>query len=393
MNTQLLVAGGGIGGLAAALAGARAGWTVDLVERAGEFTEVGAGIQIGPNVVRILNQWGLDRELGDVAAFPSDLQVCSATSGEVLGALRLGDRARSLYGAAYATIHRADMHRLLLTAVQQEPNVRLHTGRCVERFASVADGIQLHMTDGGVLQGQALVGADGIRSVVRQQLLHDGPPRIAGHLAYRTMVQQSDLPERLRSQRVTAWLGPHLHLVQYPVRQGQWLNVVGIVHGYLDAAADEWDHATNAQDLRRAMAGVCAPLRDLIEAIGQWRVWPLCDRPPMRSAAQQAQGCVALLGDAAHPMRPYLAQGAGMAIEDAACLQDVLSLEEGSVEQRFNRYAHARWQRNARVQARSIRNGEIFHATGIQQWGRDLSMRLLGEKLLDVPWLYRGPLA
>ncbi|MCF8209843.1 MAG: FAD-dependent monooxygenase, partial [Rhodoferax sp.] len=219
-----------------------------------------------------------------------------------------------------------------------------------------------------------------------------GGPRVSGHLAYRAMVEQKFLPENLRSQLVTAWLGPRLHVVQYPVRQGAWLNVVAIVHGQVSGDMQDWDHRANAMDLRAALAGTCADLRELIAAIDAWRLWPLCDRPPMAGAQEQAQGRVALLGDAAHPMRPYMAQGAGMAIEDAACLQQVLGLPDLSMEQRLKTYAQRRWQRNAQVQTRSIRNGEIFHATGVVRWGRDLSLKVLGERLLDVPWLYRGPM-
>ena len=161
-------------------------------------------------------------------------------------------------------------------------------------------------------------GADGLWSVVRQQLLNDAAPRVSGHLAYRAMVRQDSLPERLRSQVVTAWLGPRLHLVQYPVRRGDWLNVVGIIQGVVGGELDNWDHSANAGDLRKALAATCSPLQDLVGAIEQWRLWPLCDRAPMRGAHEQARGRVALLGDAAHPMRPYMAQGAGMAIDAVA---------------------------------------------------------------------------
>jgi salicylate hydroxylase len=213
------------------------------------------------------------------------------------------------------------------------------------------------------------------------------------------MVRQSDLPATLRSQQVIAWLGPKLHVVQYPVRSGEWLNVVAIVHGRVVGDMSNWDHSANAQDLLEVMAATCAPLKDLITAIGSWRLWPLSIRPPMQGAHQHAKGRVALLGDAAHPMVPYLAQGAAMAIEDAATLADILTCgglfnvnEVNSnpidVPGLLLHYAQARWQRNARVQARAIRNGEIFHATGPMRWGRDMAMRLLGEDLLDMPWLY-----
>ena len=390
MEKQILIAGGGIGGLAAALACTRAGWPVQLLERANEFGEVGAGIQLGPNVVRVLHGWGLAHELTQVAAFPEMLRVRSATSGEELGRLRLGERARTRYGAPYATIHRADMHKLLLGAVRQHADVQLHLGQWLESFVDTGTGVQVKVLDGAYLEGQALIGADGLWSTVRQQMLEDDKPRVTGHLAYRALIAQRDLPAYLRSQQVTVWVGPDLHVVQYPVRRGHWLNVVAIVHGQVQGDVDDWDHETHSADLQAAMGITCNRLQDLISAITNWRQWALCDRVPMKGAHEQAKGRVALLGDAAHPMRPYMAQGAGMAIEDAACLQRMMALPDVLVGQRIQQYAQERWKRNARVQARSIRNGEIFHAKGLVRWGRDRVMGLLGERILDVPWLYRG---
>jgi salicylate hydroxylase len=192
-------------------------------------------------------------------------------------------------------------------------------------------------------------------------------------------------------------MGPNVHVVQYPVRGGDWLNVVCLTEGQLQGITlqdpQNWNLSKTPQEtsaeLQIALRGTCAHLQALIEACSKWRLWPLCDRPPMQSAAQHAQGRVALVGDAAHPMRPYLAQGAGMAIEDAAELAGQwTALAKQDVPQRFAAFAQARWQRNARVQARAIRNGEIFHATGPLQWARDLGLRTLGERLMDMPWLY-----
>jgi salicylate hydroxylase len=249
------------------------------------------------------------------------------------------------------------------------------------------------------VQGDALIGADGLWSRVREQLLADGPPRVTGHLALRALLPQASLPERLRSQQVTAWLGPKMHVVQYPVRGGEWLNVVAIVQGQVDGDLQSWDHASNASELKAALLRTAWPLRELVQAVtdsggeagASWRLWALCDRPPISGAQQQAQGRVALLGDAAHPMRPYLAQGAGMAIEDAAELGSALAQAQNQaveVPTLLQRYAQNRWQRNARVQARSLRNGQIFHASGPLRWARDASLKLLGEKALDLPWLY-----
>ncbi|MDW5443745.1 FAD-dependent monooxygenase [Polaromonas sp. SM01] len=392
MTHQALIAGGGIGGLAAALACARAGWHVRLYERAPVFSEVGAGIQIGPNVVKVLHDWGLADALAAVAAFPKQLEVRSAVSGKTLGLLRLGEVIRQRYGAPYATVHRADLHGLLLAAVQQA-GVTLRLNCTLNRFTQSAEAVTVQGPEGPALEGDVLVGADGLWSPVRQWLLGDGPPRSTGHLAYRALVRQTDLPEALRSSQITAWLGPRLHVVQYPVRGGDWLNVVGIVQGEAPGALDDWDHGTDAAGLRAALAGTCVPLQDLVQAVPDWRLWVLCDRPPLQGAWQHALGRVALLGDAAHPMRPYLAQGAGMAIEDAAELGRMLAqaLDPAlDVPTMLNRYALNRWQRNAQVQQRAIRNGQIFHACGLMRWGRDASMKLLGERLLDVPWLYGG---
>jgi len=384
---QVVVAGGGIGGLAAALACARQGVPVQLLERATQLSEVGAGIQIGPNVTRILQAWGLGDALAQVAAFPQRLQARDARTGQVLGSLRLGERAQALYGAPYATIHRADLQAMLHTAVQAA-GVDVRLGQTVQGWRETADGLQVNTADGPSVQADALIGADGVWSAVRQQLLGDGPARFTGHLAYRALVAQADLPAHLRTDEVTVWMGPRLHVVHYPVRGGQWLNLIAIVHGDKPAQADAWDATGHAQALMLAMGAVGKELHERLAAVPAWRQWALHDRAPMAGPHEMTQGRVALLGDAAHPMRPYLAQGAGMAIEDAQVLAQCLAQGSGPVSARLQAYAEQRWSRNARVQSRAIRNGRIFHATGLVAWGRDLSMRLMGERLMDVPWLY-----
>ena len=399
MKKQVLVAGGGIGGLAAALGASRAGWDVRLYERASAFSEVGAGVQIGPNVVRRLQAWGLQQPLQAVAAFPSRLQVRNAVSGRELAVLPLGAAAVERYGAAYATIHRADLHGLLLSALTKYTDTQLHLEHAIDSFADDGSVVTVRTSRGKEVEGDALIGADGLWSRTRMQLLAGSggasPPRVTGHLAYRALVPQHALPEVLRTGQVTAWLGPRLHAVQYPVRRGELQNIVVIVQGPAPQDLESWDHAANAAGLDHALKGMCTALQEVVRSVADhgsagWRLWPLCDRPPVRGADEMARGLVGLLGDAAHPMRPYLAQGAGMAIEDAAELQRALSMHDLEVPLRLRRYALNRWQRNARVQARATRNGRIFHAVGPVRWGRDLSLRWLGERLLDVPWLYRG---
>ena len=389
MDKDILVAGGGIGGLAAAYALAHKGAQVTLLEQSSEFGEVGAGIQLGPNVVRILEAWGLGEALRGVAAFPECLRVRNAMNGAVLGELPMGQTMVQRYGASYVTIARADMHGLLLDAVRRQGKVHLRLSSEVSRVDQDEQTVRVQTLTQN-FHAPMLVGADGVWSRLRKEVVDDGAPRVTGHLAFRALVPQADLPEKLRSKVVTAWLGRDFHVVQYPVRRGEWLNVVAIVHGHVYGDPKHWDHSANAAELRTRLAGATKALRDLVHAIPNWRLWALSDRPPMRSASEHARGRIALLGDAAHPMRPYLAQGAGMAIEDADTLARVLDANPDDVPAALQSYANLRWQRNARVQARAIRNGEIFHLRGPMQVGRDLSLRLLGEKLLDVPWLYRG---
>ena len=384
---KVAIAGGGIGGLAAALALSRSGQQVELFEKAAAFGEAGAGIQLGPNATRLLQAWGLTDALRACAYSPERLQVKDAVSGRVMGELTLGSAMAARYGAPYVTLHRADLHSLLLQAVQQTAVV-LHTNSAVQSFQQTPQKVSLQ-TRHGAQDADVLLGADGLWSGTRQQLLNDGSPRRTGHLAYRALVRQDDLSQQLRSQNVTAWLGPNMHAVQYPVRGGDWLNVVVFIHGHAPDDFQNWGHTANAADLKVAVQGTCTALQDLLYAVPDWRLWVMHDRPPMQGAHQHAQGRVSLLGDAAHPMRPYLAQGAGMAIEDAAELSLILKRATWqNAPAALQQYAANRWPRNARVQARALRNGQIFHASGLVRRSRDVAMKLMGERLLDMPWLY-----
>ncbi|MFM2049661.1 MAG: hypothetical protein RL682_152 [Pseudomonadota bacterium] len=376
--------------MAGALALARGGAQVQLLEQSAVFSEVGAGIQLGPNVTRVLHAWGLRDALQAVAAFPERLEVRNALTAKTLSVMPLGESMLRKYGAPYATVARADMHSLLLSAVRAMDAVQLHVACRITGIAEQVDGVEVTTSLDHTFKVPLLVGADGLWSRVRAHVVSDGGPRATGHLAFRAMVLQSDLPPRLRSQVVTAWMGPDFHVVQYPVRGGQWLNVVAVVHGHVYGDPQHWDHSANAAELRSRLAQAGAPLQDLVRAIPHWRLWALSDRAPMRSAAEHARGRVALLGDAAHPMRPYLAQGAGMAIEDAAELAHALQGDVDDIPGALQRYAQARWRRNARVQARAIRNGEVFHMQGFMQFSRDLSLKILGPRLMALPWLYGG---
>lgn len=399
MALQILVAGGGIGGLAAALALTRRGQRVELLEQADAFGEVGAGIQLGPNATRRLASLGLSDAVTGIAARPEALVVASAVTGDAIARLPLGDAMYERYGAPYLCVHRADLHALLLDAVRASDGATLNLEARISHVEARDDAVAVVTDDARAWEGDALIGADGLWSVVRSGVVggKTGPapaPRATGHTAWRGLIDQRHLPQSRRSTDVRVWLGPRLHAVAYPVRRGDALNVVVLAESAPLGDARDWNQVASLDALQRATGRCRGTLQALIESIPDWRAWSLSDREPLTGARQMADGRVALLGDAAHPMLPYLAQGAGMAIEDAVALGGALgddaSDRPGGVPAALMRYAEARWQRNARVQARARRNAAIFHMTGPMRFGRDLSLRALGPTLLDVPWLYRG---
>ena len=390
----MLIAGGGIGGLTAALALARQGHRVQLLEQADVFAEVGAGIQLGPNATSRLASLGLLEAVEDIAAHPEALVTTGALSGDELARLRLGAAMQQRYGASYCCVHRADLHALLLEAVQGQQGVTLDLRARITRIEARDDAVSVAAEDARAWEGDALVGADGLWSVVRPTVTGDASaPRATGHTAWRGLIDQRTLPPAERSTDVRVWLGPRLHAVAYPVRRGEALNVVVLAESATAGDARDWNQASSLEALQRATGGCCGHLQALMASVPDWRAWTLSDREPLVGPREMANGRIALLGDAAHPMLPYLAQGAGMAIEDAVALADALQDAQNrsaGVPAALAHYAGSRWQRNARVQARARRNAEIFHMTGPMRVGRDLSLRALGPKLLDVPWLYGG---
>ena len=381
---DILLVGGGIGGLAAALALAQGGVATQLHEQSPAFTEVGAGIGLGPNAVRRLEAWGLMSAMREQGFMPTKLEVFGTQRGQTLGSLPMGQNFQERYGTPYLTIHRADLHGVLLNALQSK-------GSCDLRLkAHWTDIHNSQLTE----QNSALIGADGINSTVRSQVWGDQPLQSSGHWAYRTLLPRHALPAAWRSDAMGLWLGPRLHVVHYPVRGGEWLNLVVLVESNDTPAEAAWETQRSTEqtshDLQRALQGTCSRLQDLVRMAEHWRAWALFDRPPLQSARDMAKGRVALLGDAAHPMLPYLAQGAGMAIEDADVLAQCWSQAGLSIEQRLQAYAQARWQRVAKVQARARRNARLFHASGVLAWGRDTAMRVGGAAVMDMPWLYGG---
>jgi len=385
---SIAVVGAGVAGLATALACARAGHRVQVFEQVREFAPVGAGIQLGPNATRVLHDLGLESAVRAVAAFPAELQVRSGIDARLLGVLPLGKQAQTRYGAPYATLARADLHHILLTALEAHTQASLYLASHIDSAQQDSGAVQFRTADGMVRRVECMAAADGLWSKLRSQVLYDTPPDATGHIAYRALVPQADLPEDLRSAVVTAWLGPNFHAVTYPVRGGAWLNAVVVVHGVGEGESDNWSQPAEPEAVAARLDGAALALRDLVQAMGAWQSWTMFDRPPLRSAALMGAARIALVGDAAHPMRPYLAQGAGMALEDSWCLARELSRPGLSVDQAVQAYANARWQRNARVQKRAARNGVWFHSSGARARVRDLGMRVLGARTLDMPWLY-----
>lgn len=422
-DTHILIAGAGIGGLAAALALSRAGLRVTVLEQADAFGEVGAGVQVSPNAFGVLTGWGLRDALLKVVNFPGVLQARDAATNALLGELPLGDTARRTYGFDYATIHRADLHRVLLDAVRQQPQVSLHLKAQINAIAESETAVQVTTLQGTSYSADALIGCDGLWSQVRRHVLGDQMPLATGHVAWRALLPMHVVPPELQAERVTAWMAPRMHAIAYPVHRSQFLNLVVITEDDQRAATpnpQSWSRdATGLSPLQiiknmkiGAQIGIKPAylltdvLSNLLQKVttpegGGWTRWTLFDRAPMTSSLEMAHPAhprIALLGDAAHPMRPYLAQGAAMALEDAQALAlgFAAAFSQGradlpsQIPAVLQQYAQNRWQRAARVQARSRRSGTIFHMEGPLRWGRDAALALLGPRLMDLPWLYRN---
>ncbi len=384
---SLLIAGGGIGGLGAALALARAGQGVDVFERAPTFAEIGAGIQLGPNVFRMFDRLGVKQAMLDICARPQALVMRCAVHGHEVTRVPLGEAFAAHFGNPYAVIHRGDMHGVLLAACAAMPNITLHTGRAAVGFEQDARGVTLRFEDGGTARGEALLGCDGLWSRIRQQVIGDGRPVVSGHIAYRAVLPMDQVPAGVPRDEVLLWGGPKMHLVHYPLRRGELMNLVAVFHS--DAYSEGWDSAGDTALLWQHFAGARPEVRMLLEKIETWKYWVLCDREPTRG---WVQGRVALLGDAAHPMLQYLAQGANMALEDAVCLADQLGRFD--IPQALAAYESLRVLRTGRVQLTARFYGDIYHAGGVKAELRDMMLagRSAESAWAGMAWLYDPPM-
>jgi len=384
-DQQVLIVGGGIGGLAAALALDRKGIPSQVIEQATEFKEIGAGIQLGPNVFRMLEVLGLIEPISALAVFPDNLVMMDSISGEEVTRISLGDAFRKKFHYPYALIHRADLHNVLLDACRKSNLVRLDAAQKVVKVDDSGDGITVRTASGKDYRGAALIGADGLWSTIRDMVVGDGKPKPAGHITYRAVLPTSEVPEKYRWRDMAFWAGEKVHLVLYPLRTGDLYNLVAVFHS--DRYEEGWDSFGDPAELHERFAKTCEPVRMLLNKIESWRMWVLCDRPPIKD---WSRGRITLLGDAAHPMLQYLAQGAGMSIEDAVCLADRVVAADGDYAAAFRAYQQARYLRTGRVQIMARIYGEFYHAGGVAKELRNtmLSSRKPEDAMAGMEWLY-----
>jgi salicylate hydroxylase len=381
---DVLVVGGGIGGLATALALSRKGIPVQVLEQAPEFKEIGAGIQLGPNVFRMFEVLGLTGQMFHWSAFPDGLEFRDSITGETVMELPIDQRFHDKYRAPYGVIHRADMLNVIHDACRQSNLIKLATSQKVVAIEDQGGGIVARTEGGETYKGAALVGCDGLWSTVRAHVVGDGKPVVSGHIAYRAVLPTEDWPAEYRLPKMVIWCGEKTHLVHYPLRRGELFNLVVVFHS--DRYEEGWDTYGDPAELHERFADKCEPVRALLKKVDAWKMWVLCDRPPIKN---WTRGRITLLGDAAHPMLQYLAQGGNMAIEDAVCLSNQIVESGGDYPAAFKKYQELRYLRTARVQLMARVFGEIYHASGVN---RELRNKVLREWTaqggVDMSWLY-----
>jgi 3-hydroxybenzoate 6-monooxygenase len=380
----VLVVGGGIGGLATALALSRKGIPVQVLEQAPEFKEIGAGIQLGPNVFRMFEVLGLTEEMFRWSAFPVGLEFRDSITGETVMELPIDKKFHDKYRAPYGVIHRADMLNVILDACKRSNLIKLTTSQKVVAINDDGSAISAKTETGETYNGAAMVGCDGLWSTVRETIVGDGKPVVSGHIAYRAVLPTADWPNEYRIPKMIIWCGEKTHLVHYPMRRGELFNLVVVFHS--DRYEEGWDTYGDPAELHARFVEKCEPVRTLLQKVNAWKMWVLCDRPPIKT---WSKGRITLLGDAAHPMLQYLAQGGNMAMEDAVCLANQVEAAAGDYAAAFQKYQELRYLRTARVQLMARVFGEIYHASGVN---RELRNKVLREWMtqggVDMSWLY-----
>ena len=384
-DLPIVIAGGGIGGLATALALSKRGIASHVFERRAVFADEGAGIQIGPNGTKILERLGVADRLRSLVSTPDAISVRDGVSGRELTRLPLGTWITQRHGAPYWTLHRSDLHASLLAAAQQSSDITLTTDAEVLSFEQRGDNVEALLADAKRLPARALIAVDGLWSRLRQQVAPSQPLRAIGKCAYRGVAPRSAFPSSLAANDVHIWLSPGAHAVHYPVRGGSAFAVVVIVD---DAARDKtWSAPAPVDWLASRTSWFPAPLKDLLQGVDKWRMWPLQSLDPLTT---WTSGNVALLGDAAHPVLPFLAQGGVLALEDAAVLAASLAQHDLRTPDQLRAYAALRQSRAARVASASARNGRTYHLKGPMAVARNTVLRVTPPSRLmaGLDWLY-----
>ncbi|HEY2244338.1 MAG: 3-hydroxybenzoate 6-monooxygenase [Xanthobacteraceae bacterium] len=384
-DQQVLIVGGGIGGLTAALALAGQGIPSQVIEQAAAFKEIGAGIQLGPNVFRMFEKLGLIEPISALAVFPNNLIMFDSITGEEVTRISLGDAFRKKFHYPYALIHRADLHNVLLEHCRKSNLIKLDAAQKIVDLDEANGAVTAKTATGKDYRGAALIGADGLWSTIREFVVGDGKPKPAGHITYRAVLPTSEVPEQYRWWNMGFWAGEKVHFVLYPLRTGELYNLVAVFHS--NRYEEGWDSYGDPAELHERFAATCEPVRALLNKIESWRMWVLCDRPPVKD---WSKGRITLLGDAAHPMLQYLAQGACMAVEDAVCLADKAVEMNGDYAAAFRAYQAVRYLRTGRVQIMARVYGEFYHAGGVAKELRNIMLgsRTPDDAMAGMEWLY-----
>ena len=370
-------------GLAAALALHARGRSVLVIERRADENSEGAGIQIGPNGVAVLRQLGLADAVAMHAGVPGAIRVHDGASGRPLTELPLGAWIETRHGAPYWVVHRADLMRVLIKAVRAA-GIEIRSGHSWSGAVETADGVDITMSDSARVPGAALIGADGLWSGVRQAHFDSAAPSLTGRAAARALID-IDAADGIDAEVISVWMARGAHVVAYPVRAGRMLNLVVIAPS--EHVVERWSEPVSVDDILRRVAGFTPSLSRVLAAAAPWRQWPLMTRAPLSTFAR---GRIAVVGDAAHPMLPFLAQGAVMALEDSIALADCLHESHDDVVAGLHAFSHARVARTRRVVDTAAQQGRIYHLSGVARLARDMSLRVMPPSLLMAryDWLY-----
>jgi len=384
----VIVAGGGIGGLAAALGLARKGFHAVVLEQAPEFAEIGAGIQLAPNAWHAIDALGVGELVKREAVFIERVLMMDGMSGETVIEIPLDEKFRKRFGNPYAVTHRADIHGSLLDGCKAQSSIELRANTRVTGYAAEENAVVVRTASGESIEGVALVGADGGRSAIRDGIVGDGPPPESGHMCYRAVLRADEMPQDLRWPAATLWAGHNTHIVHYPLRGWKLFNLVATV--VREKIGTGHNEEAPPEEVLPLFAHNCDKPMSIMRAPKMFRRWMLRFREPVDN---WTKGPVTLLGDSAHFMLQYLAQGAAMALEDAVCLAACADAAEGNFEQAFGEYQRQRLVRASRVQISAKMLGLVFHAAGVERLVRnDIYRGRRAERYYDaLEWLFTAP--